>query len=339
MSSYAKAHSNPQGPGDARPTALQIVKDNDLVGKFEGKVALITGVSSGIGIETARALKATGMHIFGAVRNIQKAQAALKDDLEPGRLELLELDMNSLASVRACADDFLSKTDQLNLLITNAGIMMTPEGKTADGFELQFGTNHLAHFLLFQLLKPTLLASATPDFGSRVVCLSSVGHRGGAFDFSSSDEINFVNKPYDPVAAYGQSKLASLYMVNEIDRRYGTSNLHAFSVMPGGIWTGLQASLSEAVVSAWQSDADFQKAFKSPEQGAATTVWAAIAKELEGKGGKYLEDCAVAGPAPAPTGDPTVDMGAPGYAEWAFDEAKERALWKISCEMVGIHED
>ncbi|XPS72184.1 hypothetical protein M3J09_004350 [Ascochyta lentis] len=249
MTSYAEAHKNPQGPGDARPTAQQIIEDNNLLGNLSGKVALITGISSGIGIETARALKSTGMHVFGAVRNMKKARAALEGDLEPGHLELLEMDMNSLASVRVCAKEFLSKSNGLNVLVANAGVMMTPEGTTADGFELQFGTNHLAHFLLFQLLKPTLLASATPDFGSRVIFLSSVGHCGGAFAFSNSDTINFVSKPYDPVAAYAQSKLAAVYMANEIERRFSSRHLHAFSAMPGGIWTGLQASLPETVVS------------------------------------------------------------------------------------------
>jgi NAD(P)-dependent dehydrogenase (short-subunit alcohol dehydrogenase family) len=259
MPSYTDVYKNPQGPGDARPTALQIVKDNDLVGKLQGKVALITGASSGIGVETARALKTAGMLVFGAVRNLEKAQAALKDDLEPGHLELLKVDMNSLASVRACAGEFPSKSNQLHILVNNAGVMITPEGKTADGFELQFDTNHLAHFLLFQLLKPTLLASATPEFSSRVISLSSVVHRGGAFDFSDPNEVNFTNKPYDPVAAYSQSKLATLYMANEIDRRYGAANLHAFNVMPGGIWTGLQASLPDEVTSMWHNDEEFIK--------------------------------------------------------------------------------
>lgn len=334
-----EAHKSPQGAGDSRPTALQIVKDYNLTGKLEGKVALITGVSSGIGVETARALKVTGMHVFGAVRDLKKAEAALKNDLEPGRLELLELDINSLSSVRACAQKFLSKSDKLNFLILNAGIMITPASKTEDGFELQFGTNHLAHFLLFQLLKPTLLASATPTFGSRVITLSSSAHRGGQFDFSDSDDINFTSKPYDPMAAYAQSKLAPIYMANQIERRYGSANLHGLSVMPGGIWTGLQVSLPEAVRSTWKGDAEFMKAFKSPEQGAATTVWGAVATELEGTGAKYLEDCAVAEVAAAPTGNPTVDMGAPGYAAWAFDEMRENALWKISCEMAGIDDE
>jgi NAD(P)-dependent dehydrogenase (short-subunit alcohol dehydrogenase family) len=327
MSRYAEAHANLQGPGDARPTALQIIKDNSLLNKLEGKVALITGTSSGIGIETARALKTAGMRVFGAVRNLPRAREALKDDLEPGKLELLELDMTSLASVRSCAEEFLEKNDVLNVLITNAGIMMTPEGRTAGGFETQFGTNHLAHFLLFQLLKPALLASTTPDFGSRVISLSSVGHRGGEIQF---DNLNWEGN-YDPVLAYAQSKLANIYMANEIERRYGQRNLHAWSVMPGGIWTGLQAAMPQAVLDQWKDNEEFQKAFKSLEQGAATSVWAAVGTELEGKGGKYLEDCAVAVPA-VDNGN----YGLPGYASWAYDEEKEARLWKVSCEMVGI---
>lgn len=269
------------------------------------------------------------------MRNLEKAQAALKDDLEPGHLKLLEMDMGSFSSVRACAEEFLSKSNHLHILIANAGVMITPEGKTADGFELQSGTNHLAHFLLFQLLKPTFLASATPGFSSRVISLSSVIHRVGEFDFSDPNKTNFTNKPYDPAAAYSQSKHAALYMANEIDRRYGAANLHAFIVMLGGIWTGLQASLPDEVTSMWPNDEEFMEAFKNPEQGAATSIWGAIARELEGKGGLYLEDCAVAEPAPAPMGDSTADMSKPEYAEWAFDKAKAKALRKINYEMIG----
>jgi NAD(P)-dependent dehydrogenase (short-subunit alcohol dehydrogenase family) len=151
MSKYAHLFKDTKGPGDARPTALQIVKDDDLIGKLTGKVALVTGTSSGIGIETALALKAAGMRVFGAVRNLEKGKEALGDALEEGKLELLHLDMNSLDSVRACAKEFLSKSDTLNVLVNNAGIMTTPEGRTADGFELQFGTNHLAHVSNYQL--------------------------------------------------------------------------------------------------------------------------------------------------------------------------------------------
>jgi NAD(P)-dependent dehydrogenase (short-subunit alcohol dehydrogenase family) len=327
-SHYAKVHANPQGPGDARPTALQIIKDNNLQGQLQGKVALITGVSSGIGIETAKALAAAGIHVFGAVRNLQKATAALSSELSSGQLELLELDMNSLSSVRACVSTFLTKSPTLNILITNAGIMMTPESRTLDGFESQFGTNHLAHFLLFQLLKPTLLTSATPSFASRVICLSSTVHRTATLNFS---DLNFKNTPYDPVAAYAQSKLANIYTANAIERRYAARNLHAFSVMPGGIWTGLQASLPEGVVQQWKGDDEFMKAWKSAEQGAATSVYGAVARELEGTGGKYLEDCGIAEMA-----RDNANMGLPGYASFAFDEEVEERLWRVSCEMVGV---
>jgi len=327
---YTHLHTSPSGPSDARPTAFQIIQDNHLTGALTGKVALITGVSSGIGIETARALRATGMHVFGAVRNIAKATAALQPDLEPGSLELLELDMDSLASVRACAKQFLEKSSTLNILVTNAGVMMTPEGRTQDGFETQFGTNHLAHFLLFQLLKPTLLSSATPEFGSRVVSLSSAGHRGTSINISN---LNFEGC-YDPVAAYAQSKLANIYMANSIERLYGHRHLHAFSVMPGGIWTGLQGSLPKDVVDAWKGDKAFQAAFKSAAQGAATTVFGAVDKELEGKGGVYLEDCGVAGLAVEEG-----DLGLPGYGVRAFCGGDEERLWGVSCGLVGVDGD
>lgn len=333
MSRYAAAHANPSGPGDARPTALQIVKDEGLEGALTGKVALVTGVSSGIGIDTAKALAATGLRVFGAVRNLSKANEALKGHLQTdgGNIELLHCDMNSLSSVRKCADEFLSKTDnKLNLLVNNAGIMMTPEGRTADGFELQFGTNHLAHFLLFQLLKPALLASASPEFPSRVVSVSSVGHRGSEIHFDNLT----LEGIYDPVVSYGQAKTANIYFANELDRRYGSRNLHATSLMPGGIWTGLQKFLPSEVLDGWKAAPDLQLGMKSPEQGAATTLLAAVGKEFAHKGGKYLEDCAVAGP--AKEGATLADAG---YAPYAYDAEKEGKLWKISCELVGVQDD
>ncbi|KAF2829813.1 NAD(P)-binding protein [Ophiobolus disseminans] len=325
---YASVHTNPQGPGDARPTAVQIIQDENLFGELTGKVALITGTSSGIGIETALALKAAGMHVFGAVRNIPKATEALGTHISPGKLELLELDMTSLASVRACAQDFLRKSSKLHILITNAGIMMPPHTLTKDGFESQFGVNHLAHFLLFQLLAPTLLASASPVFPARVVVLSSAGHRNHALDLS---DLNFQKREYDPVAAYAQSKLAGIYMANSIERRFASRHLHGLSVMPGGIWTGLQANLPAEVVQGWKGDEGFMRAFKSAEQGAATTVWGAVGKELEGRGGVYLEDCGVAELAVEEG-----NLGLPGYGEWAFDEEREEGLWEVSCGMVGV---
>lgn len=330
MSRYAEAHKNPSGPGDARPTALQIVQDEGLVGKLNGKVALVTGVSSGIGIETAKALKATGMRVFGAVRNIEKAKEALKDDLESGRLELLHLDMNSLDSVRACAKEFLSKSDTLNLLVNNAGIMMCPEERTADGFERQFGTNHLAHFLLFQLLKDTLLKSATPVLSSRVVSLSSVAHRDGEVHLDNLT----LSGIYNPILSYGQSKTANIYFANELERRYGARNLHATSVMPGGIFTGLQEFLPKEVVEGWRSSPDMMNGIKSTEQGAATTLWAAVGKDWEDKGGKYLEDCMV-----SPAAREGATLMEQGYARWAYDAEKEGRLWKVSCELVGVKDE
>lgn len=325
-SHYAASHVSPQGPGDARPTAMQIIQDEDLVGKFTGKVALITGISSGIGLETALALKAAGIHVYGAVRNVTKATTALQQHLEPGHLDLLEFDLSSLASVRACAADFLSKSTRLDIIITNAGIMMTPESTTIDGYESQFATNHLAHFLLFNLLKDTMLSSSTPEHNSRVVVLTSVAHRTGSINFSN---INLTNE-YDPVKAYDQSKLANLYTSNTINRLYSSQGLTSNAVMPGGIMSGLQSSLPPSLLESWKGDSEFMKAWKSTEQGAATSVWAAVGKELEGRGGLYLEDCGVAERAVE-----GAHMGLPGYGWNAFDEKAEDRLWEVSLEMVG----
>lgn len=269
------------GAGDARPTALKIVEDNDLLNALPDKVILITGCSSGFGIETARALKATGAKLFVTARDRKKGEAALHDILEPGKVELLDLDLNSLESVRNCAAEFLEKSNTLNILINNAGIMALPtHTTTADGFEAQFGTNHLAHFLLFQLLKPTLLKSATPDFASRVVCVSSSGHRASGIHF---DDLQLASSgKYSPWTAYGQSKTANIYMANEIDRRYGAKNLHAYSLHPGGIWTGLQTNMD---VSQYKGKPQVEKMMKSVPQGAATQVWAAIDKEWKAREG------------------------------------------------------
>lgn len=327
-SRYAEAHKSPQGPGDARPTALDIIKDEELEGKLADKVFLITGCSSGIGIDTARALSVTGAKLFLGVRDIAKGKSALADILEPGRVELLKIDLNSLESVREAAQTFLQKSKTLNVLINNAGVMATPKGKTADGFETQFGTNHLAHFLLFQLLKSTLLASSTSNFNSRVVTLSSNGHR--LFGIETVD-YNFEHSEYNPWVAYGQSKTANIYMANEIERRYGSQGLHALSLHPGGIKTGLQVHVSATVRESWLADRLINEHLKSNAQGAATTVYAAISKDWEGKGGRYLENCAESGPVQEPR-----TLFSLGYAPHAFDEEKEKNLWLDSLKMVGL---
>lgn len=331
MGKYTAAHQDPQGAGDSRPTSVKIVEDEGLVGKLGDKVVLITGTSSGIGVETARAMALTGAKVYCTVRNVKKGEEALSDIVEPGRVELLGMDLNSLESVRAAAKEFLSKSDKLNILINNAGVMATPEGKTADGFETQFGTNHLAHFLLFQLLKPTLLKSATPEFGSRVVDVSSTGHRGLGIQFGN---LNF-EKPgsYSPFGAYGQSKTANIYMANEIERRYGSRNLHGFSLHPGGIDTGLQVHVPQAAKDRWNVP-EVLKMMKSPAQGAATTTFCALSKEWEGKGGRYFEECEESQPVKEGY---TVTDG--GYVAHTYNPEAEKKLWVESLKLLGLQDD
>lgn len=175
MSRYHDAHVDLKGPGDARPTAMQIIKDEGLEGKLSDKTMLVTGTSSGIGITTVEALAATGATVYCTARNLQKGKEALADVLKPGKVELIEMDNDSLDSVRRGAKQFLDKSGgKLNVLVANAGVMTTPEGKSKDGFETQFATNHLAHFLLFQLCKDGLLKSSTKEFNSRVVMVASM---------------------------------------------------------------------------------------------------------------------------------------------------------------------
>ncbi|OBU00532.1 hypothetical protein VE01_01049 [Pseudogymnoascus verrucosus] len=328
-SKYAPAHASPAGTGDSRPTALQIIKDENLTGALASKTILITGCSSGIGIETAHALATTGARLFLTARDTEKAQEVLKDLLAPGHIELLHLDLTSLASVRSCAKEFLQKSEgKLNVLICNAGVMWIPtHTQTVDGFESQFGINHLAHFLLFQLIKPALLSSITPDFNSRVVVLSSASHRSSPILF---ENINLENGAYNPSTAYSQSKTANIYMANSIERHYGAQGLHGLSLHPGTIFTGLVRHLDKQMLAILSSD-QFKAIMKSPEQGAATTVFAAVAQELEGKGALYLENCMVAEPL-----KPEPGMLDPGYAVHAFDEEKEERLWNESLKMVGL---
>ena len=327
---YTEVHKNRNGPGDARPTAQQIIDDEGLVGKMEGKVALVTGGSSGIGIPTIKALASTGMRVFATVRNLKKGEEALKDVLSPGKVELIHMDNTSMESVRAGAKEFLDKSGgKLNILICNAGVMAVPKVEhTQDGFEMQFGTNHIAHFLLFDLVKDAMMKSSTPEFNSRVVTVSSTGHRRAGIrpksDYGFTEEGS-----YDPWAGYGQSKTANIYMANSIDRLYGSKGIHALSLHPGGIYTGLQVHVSDNVKQMWDTP-EAQKYFKSVEQGAATSVYAAVSKEWEGKGGRYLEDCEESPPLGKEQG-----LGAAGYAEHAFNKDEEDRLWRDSEKFIG----
>ena len=210
------------------------------------------------------------------------------------------------------------------------GVMAIPESRTADGFETQFGTNHLAHFLLFQLLKPLLLSSSTPAFNSRVIALSSSGHRASGVMF---DDYNFEKAGYNKFLAYGQSKTSNIYMANEIDRRYSSKGLHAFSVHPGGAMTGLHTHLDDVMKEYMRTNQEVINHMKSPAQGAATTVWAALSTDLEGSGGKFLEDCSIAKPVQGP------GILALGYAPHAYNEEGEKKLWADSLKMLNIEDD
>ncbi|KAK9802621.1 hypothetical protein WJX73_005824 [Symbiochloris irregularis] len=329
MSRYSELHKNPQGENDARPSALKIVEDENLLGKLGDKTFLVTGCSSGIGIETARALHATGADVYFTTRDAAKGAKVLEEirstSSGSGELHHLELELAHLQSVREAAASFLEQSRRLNAIIFNAGVMACPEGKTKDGFETQLGVNHLAHFLLFQLLKPTLLASSTPEFNSRVVAVSSSGHRGGSVQF---DDLNFENG-YNKWKAYAQSKTAMIWTANEIERRFGSKGLHGLSLNPGGIWTPLQRHTPE-LKEQYGSVAQVQAYMKSPEQGAATSVYAALSKDWEGRGGKYLEDC---DESPKYEGS---DAASIGWVPHAFDAANAKKLYDLSLKLVGL---
>jgi NAD(P)-dependent dehydrogenase (short-subunit alcohol dehydrogenase family) len=209
--------------------------------------------------------------------------------------------------------------------------MACPEGRTKDGFETQFGTNYLAHFFLFQLLKPTLLASSSPSFHSRVISLSSSAHRMSPVHLN---DLDLRKVGYDPWIAYGQSKTASIHMSTEIERRYRSRGLHGTAVHPGSIATSLQRYLRSDFLKSW-STPELERKMKSPEQGAATTVWAAIGGEWEGKGGKYLEDCSVS----EPVSDDEYSGRDPGYVPHAYDEDVAIKLWSLSLRLVGLNDD
>ena len=184
---YNPVHASPSGPGDARPTALQIVHDNNLVGGLQGKIVLLTGGSNGIGVEEVRALAMTGATVIFTSRDLPKGEKVKNDILKQWneasvnpRIEVLKMDLKSLKSVREAAEAFKKRFEGLNVLVNNAGIALTPHELTEDGYEQQFGVNHLAHFYLFQLLKPLLLQSSTPSFNSRVISVASAIHQMGS---------------------------------------------------------------------------------------------------------------------------------------------------------------
>jgi len=289
---------------------------------LSGKRVLVTGASAGLGVETTRALAAHGASVSMAVRDLTKGAAAMDEILEQvpdADLDLRQLDLADLSSVRTFAHGFLEDHDVLHVLIGNAGVMACPEGRTVDGFELQFGTNHLGHFLLIDLLRPALVAAQD----ARVVLLSSAGHRFGDV---SLDDWNFEREPYDPWVAYGRAKTANVLCAVGLDQRLREQGVRAFAVHPGGIQTELGRHLTDetlGVLIERQKAGSGPISWKTVEQGAATTVWAATAPELDGEGGLYLEDCHIA----EAVEDPNVSGGVRSYA---IDGARADALWELS---------
>jgi NAD(P)-dependent dehydrogenase (short-subunit alcohol dehydrogenase family) len=295
-----------------------------------GRRVLITGVSAGLGVETARSLAAHGAQVIGAVRDLDKARAAAEkvkiDAADGGGIELVRLDLSSLASVRACADTLLSDDKPFDLVIANAGVMACPFGKTADGFETQFGTNHLGHFVLVNRIAPLMRR------GARLVNLSSAGHRYSEVDL---DDPNFERTPYDPWIAYGRSKTANVLFAVEFDRRHKASGLTATAVHPGGIQTELSRHLTpeamqaliDRINAANKASGEPPFTFKTIPQGAATTVWAGVIASDDEVGGRYCEDCRVAEVVANP-------VNRKGVKPYALDSERAKALWAKSEEMV-----
>ena len=310
----------------AESTTDEVLEGVDLAGKR----VLITGASAGLGVETARALVAHGARVVGAVRDLDKGRAATRSVREQaangGGLDLVELDLASLASVRRCADALVAAGEPFDLVIANAGVMACPKGETADGFETQFGTNHLGHFVLVNRIASLM----SP--GARLVCLSSSGHRFSDVDL---DDPNFETTPYTEFGAYGRSKTANALFAVEFDRRHQPDGVRAAAVHPGGIQTELGRHMTPAVMKGLMDSinegrpagaAPFK--FKSIPQGAATSVWAGIVAPAEDVGGKYCEDCHVA----EVTEDPKIRSGVRAYA---LDPEHAKGLWAKSEAMVG----
>ncbi len=304
-------------PFGATSTTDDVLEGIDLT----GKTILITGTSAGLGVEAARALSTHGARVIGAVRDPSKATTnleALGADLD--RVELRSVDLASLASVRAFTDGVLADHDHLDVVIANAGIMACPQGTTSDGFETQFGTNHLGHFVLVNRLVPLM------SRGGRIVTLSSTGHRLSDVDL---DDPNFEHTPYDAWMSYGRAKTANVLFAIELDRRLGARSIRAAAVHPGGILTELGRHLTEETLGELiERHDDKPMEFKTVPQGAATEVWAAVVADAQEVGGRYCEDCAVA---------PVIEAGSPdpGVYAYAVDPDRARTLWARSEELVG----
>ncbi len=303
---------------------------------LRGKRIFVTGVSAGLGVETARSLAAHGACVVGAARDLKKAEAAtaeVRKDAEAngGRFELVALDLASLKSVRACADQLLKKAEPFDVVIANAGVMATPFGNTLDGFETQFGTNHLGHFVLVNRIASLIHA------GGRLINLSSSGHRFSNVDLQDP---NFERTPYEPFVSYGRSKTANILFAVAFDRRHRARGIRAAAVHPGGIHTELGRYIDPSQIQKMVDQMNQQLAaegkgpfqWKTIPQGAATSVWAGVVAPADEIGGRYCENCHVG---KIVADNVTISAISEGIRGYALDPTNAEALWKKSEEMVG----
>ena len=303
---------------------------------LHGKRILVTGVSAGLGVETARSLAAHGAQVVGAARDLAKAEGATaqvrKDaTANGGSFDLVALDLSNLKSVRNCADKLLKKGEPFDVVIANAGVMATPFSHTTDGFEMQFGTNHLGHFVLANRIA-SLIRS-----GGRLINLSSAGHRYSNVDLQDP---NFERTPYDPFVAYGRSKTANILFAVAFDKRHRGSGVRAAAVHPGVIKTELARYTDPSRLETLVAQINQQLAaegkgpmqWKTIPQGAATSVWAGVVAPADQIGGRYCENCHVGNIVPDSVAISGVSEGVRAYA---LDPANAEALWKKSEEMVG----
>ncbi|MFI5215254.1 MAG: SDR family NAD(P)-dependent oxidoreductase [Candidatus Limnocylindria bacterium] len=302
-------------------TTAEVLEGIDL----DGKLALVTGGSGGLGAETARALASQGARVVITARDVAKGEEiarGIRKSTGNDGIEVEELELGSLASIRKFAERFLARHEALQILVNNAGVMACPFARTTDGFELQYGTNHLGHFLLTGLIAPALLRGAP----ARIVSVSSRGHQMSPVVF---DDIAFERRPYEKWSAYGQSKTANILLAVELERRLGARGVHANALHPGVIMTDLARHLVPEDYEYLRKRAPGGKLrVKTVESGAATSVYAATAPELKGRGGLYLEDCHVAG---------VNDDGSAteGVRSYALDPESAKRLWSVSEGLVG----
>lgn len=313
-------------PFGARTTALQAVSGISLT----GHTVIITGGAAGLGLETSRALASTGADLTLAVRNLDQGQSAaqqIRATYPHAKVDVCRLDLNDLGSVRHFAAAWMASDRALDILINNAAIMACPLTRTPQGWEAQFAINHLGHFALTTALLPALQRAGHNHGDARVVCLSSSGHKIAGVNF---DDIHFERRDYNKWKAYGQAKSANALFALGLHGRHGGEGITANAVHPGGIMTGLQKFLpiEEMRALGWlKADDSPLDLFKTPAQGAATSVWAATAPALKGRGGLYLEDCQQGLPA-----EPSNRLS--GYCAHIADPAAAERLWVVSQAML-----